>query len=257
MGYAFRTPIRFSPGSPIVTGRRSLALVVITMLGLCIALSPRPAEPPGNAPRVGTPSDADTPVVAIRGRPLEPHEEPLPAGARVRIGSTRFRHPNAVNPWGVRAVGKYVVTIPDRQSEFTLTDRQTGRRVWTETVKFDGSSGLFLGSAPSLDGRRLVIWHAFPSGRTAARLWRIHPDPDHPLSATATLQLPPGQGIRYVVEAAFMPGGRELTLACNNAVLGYETATGALLSVRSRAVGVGRAPGIRLPVPEPQSDNTL
>src|SRR5438105_327455 len=73
-------------------GRARLIIVVaaIAVVLLLPRVPPPAAAPPDEVVR----HDPDEmPIVAIRGAELATDEEALPAGALVRIGSTRFRHP--------------------------------------------------------------------------------------------------------------------------------------------------------------------
>src|SRR5262249_40122286 len=83
-------PRRESP----VTGRRALLLVPLSLLGVSAILSHVADRKSPHIPvHMIAATGAELPIVAVHGAPLGPHEEPLPAGARVRIGSTRYRHP--------------------------------------------------------------------------------------------------------------------------------------------------------------------
>src|SRR5262245_15471470 len=93
---------------------------------------PRPAAPGAPDSNFDLPN-ADTPIVAIRGQPLAEHEEPLPPGARVRFGSTRFRHPNDLSSQESALVGRYLVTLVQSES-ITVTDTVTGKRLVTQTI---------------------------------------------------------------------------------------------------------------------------
>jgi WD40 repeat protein len=221
-----------------VSGRLSLLLVLGLLFGLCAWLGP-PAkhrtEKPSAGPAVAA---ADVPFVSVRGRPLAPYEEPLPAGARVRIGSTRYRHPNSPSGWETTAVGRYVMTVPKDERTFTLTDTVTGRRVATETVNFGDGRASFVSCVASRDGQRLAIWQRFPASEIAAHVWEVSPNPVRPLSPWATVRLPPASDVRYFEQVAFSANGSELVLAANNSILRYDAATGGLLSVIPSQDGV-------------------
>src|SRR5262245_38445083 len=116
--------------------RLVLSLIVAAPFVLLVVFGPpRPAAPGVPDSSFDLPG-ADTPIVAIRGQPLAEHEESLPPGARVRFGSTRFRHPKGLDRWQAEIAGPYFLSQDD--GGLTLTDIATGRRVWNQPTRPGG-----------------------------------------------------------------------------------------------------------------------
>lgn len=163
-----------------------VALLVCTSLGAADI-------PRGSAP---------IPVVAIRGAALAEHEEPLPPGAIVRIGSTRFRHPVQISdhwfsslfepadPDKMRILGgRYLVTTLN--TKFTLNDVEFGSRVLIRQA-FDGPTARgWIVPTISPDGRRLAItdfsWETRLIG-PVTRFWELQNDRATPLKLTAAIR---------------------------------------------------------------------
>lgn len=207
-----------------MTGRRTVTLLPVAVIGLFALLDSR--TPPAGPPPEAAPELADVPIVAIRGQALAEHEEPLPPGARVRFGSTRFRHPRALVGWQITQAGAFLVTV--HNGTFTLTDTRNGRRVLTQPVELPG---WYHGVASSPDGSRLAVWTSLPEWGPACRLWRVTPNSDRPLELVGALTVPRvlGDGGIHVQQVAFSRDGAELLLVTGKGVARYDPATGHIL----------------------------
>ena len=96
------------------------------------------------------------PATALEGpqegeKGADSREDPLPPGARLRLGSAQFRHGGPVTSIAYSPDGKLIAS-GDRNGVIQLWDPETGRRVRTITVRWD----LVLSLAFSPDGKTLV-----------------------------------------------------------------------------------------------------
>jgi WD40 repeat protein len=213
-----------------MTGR----VLLIPAFLVCLSVLIGPGRPPAGRPPVpeSPAPDATTPIVAIRGEPLARYEEPLPPGARVRIGSTRFRHPTDLRRAEWVAAKDYFATT--QGGRLTLTELATGRRVWTDPIQNGKGSGWTgygsVGCVASPEGNRLVTWDDSPflDDGEWVRLWELNPDPARPIRPGAVLQFPTGRA-PSIHRAAFTPDGRELILVGRKDVHMFDPATGRLL----------------------------
>ena len=92
--------------------------------------------------------------------------DPLPTGAKVRIGTTRFRHGDTVTAAAFAANGRTIVTA-SRDGTLSLWEPKSGK----ELLRCQGHAGAVLGAGFSSGGERLI------SGGTDGRVrfWRIPP----------------------------------------------------------------------------------
>jgi WD40 repeat protein len=196
--------------SPRFAGRRALLLVLVGLIGFCLIVSPPamvvgPPRDPGDA---SSDDPAEIPIVAIRGEPLAPHEEHLPPGARVRFGSTRFRHPRELGQWQAQIAGAYFVSHD--AATFTLTEVETGRRVWTQPVDFQSHqrypSSISVAASP--DGRFIVVsdFGFLPPNRVFAQVWEALADPPRPIRLATALRMPAALDTDFI-DAVFCSEG--------------------------------------------------
>jgi len=146
-------------------------------------------------------------IIAMRGRPLAEHEEPLPPQAEVRIGSTRFRHPNELRGGEIIA-GRYLVTTRDRM--LTFTDMTMGRRFRTLDTGFEDSVFSSLSMQVSPDGRWLLIRNSWPFDDVVARIWEIQSDSDGLLRPVADIRLPGGDAHGFFDQLIFSADSKKL-----------------------------------------------
>ena len=191
---------------------------------------------------------APIPIVDIRGVPPAEHEEPLPPGAIVRIGSTRFRHPVQIpahgfsrlfgppNPVEMRILGgRYLVTTSN--TKFTLTDVEIGSRVLIRQA-FDGPTARgWLVPTISPDGRRLAItdlsWDTRING-PVTRLWELQNDRATPLKPTASIRDSKESQLEDIEaffnkRRVFSADGREFYLTSGRRLSVFDPSSGKLL----------------------------
>ncbi|HKA08055.1 MAG TPA: WD40 repeat domain-containing protein, partial [Gemmataceae bacterium] len=185
-----------------------VSLIVAAPVCLLVVFGPpRPAVPGVPDSNFGLPN-ADTPIVAIRGQPLAEHEEPLPPGARVRFGSTRFRHPKGLDRWQVQIAGPYFLT--QDQGVLTLTDRSTGRRVWHQAIgrRIDpmGRRRDDLDDVEARPDGLIVEWKSgsVANNRIVGRVSEAVADPAQPIRLVTALRFPDGAE-NESVEGVFFP----------------------------------------------------
>jgi WD40 repeat protein len=136
--------------------RFSLALV-----GLCLAAVSAGAEDIGALPHAAPHSRLT-------------QEDPLPAGARARLGSTRYRLPNAIGAAALAPNGKWIATS-NNGDIITLADPATGKEV--HRLRIPGGFGASLLTF-SPDGQNIAVMGympflqivAVPSGKLVAKL---------------------------------------------------------------------------------------
>lgn len=219
--------------SPRSASRRVLVLILAGLIGLCLIISPPTVGPPRDPEALPSDDPADVPIVAVRGEPLAPHEEPLPPGARVRIGTTWFRHPTSFHGQEPTAVGSYLVSI--RDGVITLTDSATGQRMHKRSIGKDepgtGNETRYHNLTASLDGRRFVIWDygSAKPGMPFGSVWEVGPDRIEPVNPIASIHFPPGDTRSFIDRVTFTTDGRELILAGWTGILAYDLSTGALI----------------------------
>jgi WD40 repeat protein len=150
-------------------------------------------------------------VAALLLAPLVPAGDPLPPGARVRMGSLRLRHAGAVGPVVFSPDGKTLAT-GGTDHAIRLWDSATGK----QRRLLLGHRSYLVALAFSPDGKRLASGAAHEPDRL--RLWDL----------STGKQLwsfrPPG---RHVMVAAFAPDGRTVALANDGGlVMLLDAATG-------------------------------
>src|SRR5262245_45765503 len=212
--------------------RRFVAsLMLATPFVLFVVFGPPRSAAPGVLDSNFDIPNAETPIVAIRGQPLAEHEEPLPPGARVRFGSTRFRHPNDLSSQESVLVGRYLVTLVQSES-FMVTDTVTGKRLVTQSIRWrQGGDFSRLHVTVSTDGRRFLLWNlgALDESGAVAQLWEIGQDARRPVIAGPVFTAPNGQFRHFVNRGQFAAGGREVVFAGWRGILAFDASTGALL----------------------------
>jgi WD40 repeat protein len=204
------------------------ALIPIGLLLLFAMTRPTPAphhrSQSARKPTVAVSRPAAVSIVAIRGQPLAEHEEPLPEGARVRFGSTRFRHPVELSGFNATIAGRFLVTLDDK--EVTLTDVETGKRVLSK--HFDLGEWHQVKVVASTNGKRLLVCTMFPERTLVGELFQVDPEPKRPLIPIGTVHVPPRAGMRFIQEIQFSSDTSELLLLGNNLVARYDAADGRL-----------------------------
>ncbi|MDY3552175.1 sigma-70 family RNA polymerase sigma factor [Gemmata sp. JC717] len=148
-----RGPIASGPVAKVGAGACAVAAVVAAALALGASVSADPPTP-------GVPAPKDREPGAGAAADTEARDDALPAGARLRIGTLRYRDGGGTNNATLSPDGKTVVTTSE--SGTTLFDLATGRRtLWI------GDSGVPNGfqSNDSLvafapDGKTLYALHA-------------------------------------------------------------------------------------------------
>jgi WD40 repeat protein len=151
-------------------------------------------------------------VVALTVAPPADVSRPsLPAGARLRIGTARFRHGGIVRAVAFSPDGKRLASA-SHDHTVSVWEVPTGR----EVHRFRGHAGDVLCVAFSSDGRVL----ASGSADGTVRLWSLH-------GATAGRELRVLTSRAEAVEAlAFAPGGKLLVAGGDDGTLRlYDTAT--------------------------------
>jgi WD40 repeat protein len=180
-----------------------LLTAALFFLALAIGFAPTRVEPQTDSATGLIDPPAEIPIVAIRGEALAQYEEPLPPGARVRFGSTRFRHPKGLDRWQAEIAGPYFLSREG--GVLTLTDIATGRRTWNRSTHFGGHDCNFHSVTASADGR-VVAWRFgfLPESRIVAQIFEAVPDPVNPLRLIAALRIPETTDTDFV-NAVFLP----------------------------------------------------
>jgi RNA polymerase sigma factor (sigma-70 family) len=109
------------------------------------------------APNLPVPTPA-TPVAAAAPVPVKtPPDDPLPAGATGRFGSSRFRHPTAIESLAVSADGKLAVANSGSRMHGALRayDLTSGRAVLN--IECEPGTGFAEGVAVAPDGATLAV----------------------------------------------------------------------------------------------------
>jgi WD40 repeat protein len=208
-----------------VSGRLSLLLVLGFLFGLCAWLGPPAKHRTENDSAGPAVAAADVPIVSVRGRPLATYEEPLPAGARVRIGSTRYRHPDGWEHSGAQVAGPYFVAMV--HGELVLTEVATGRRLRSQPIPPGRDQYDFHQLTASPDGRIVVWTYGGPSSdRIVAQVWETRADPGQPVRFVTSLRMPESSG-DYFFESVFFPEGRSEVWVVGNGIDAFDTGTGA------------------------------
>jgi WD40 repeat protein len=181
-----------------MSARAALILIAALLAGLLAALGKRP-EPSHREPA----PLPEAPIVAIRGQPLVEFEEPLPPGARVRIGSTRYRHPDRLGHSDVHDAGRYFVVR--RAGSFELIEMATGRRIWTQPIPDSNGADWTRNLAASRDGR-IVVWNAGCGRQTAefGQVWKVTDDPASPVQLVTSLW-PPEREEQNFTDGVYLP----------------------------------------------------
>jgi WD40 repeat protein len=203
--------------------RRTRLFVVPATLVVILAGVDDPTVRPRTVPDEG----AARPIVVRLGRQLAAHEEPLPPGAVVRIGSTRFRHPWPVYDSSRITVGRYYVTA-DPNWVITLTDRIAGRRVW-----FEGSGGgpkslwdrVNLVGSP--DGQRFASWNnRWGDEPDHVQLWNIGSEAAAVVSRGPKLVHPHPTMLDWTNAVVFSPMGTEIVICSRQAISVFDASNG-------------------------------
>jgi WD40 repeat protein len=204
--------------------RLTLLLVVSAPVGLLTVFGPPRLVAPSSPDANFDLPDADTPIVAIRGQALAEHEEPLPPGARVRFGSTRFRDPKGLDRWQAQVAGPYFVSQDD--GKLNLTDIASGRRVWNQPLQNRGGDLDFPCVTARPDGR-LVVWNFgdIPKSRIVARVSEAISDPAQPIRFVTTLRIPEATGADSV-DAVFFPEERSEIWVLAKGIHAFDASSG-------------------------------
>lgn len=213
-------------------------LIVASMLALaaCLGLW-LPLERRADARRT------EEPIVARAGELLKTFEEPLPPGARVRIGSTRFRHP--VRMGDDRSSVAPTVMVHTRDGEITLTDRATGVRSQPDELR----GRRWTNAIVSPDGARLFTWQrsifGFEMGLDLeGYVWTIGRSDRGTFQVANPVRLANSGRWRSVELSAFSADSRRLVVADSDSVLTFDAVDGGLLrrhlSALKRIVGLSK-----------------
>jgi RNA polymerase sigma factor (sigma-70 family) len=192
---------------------KALALFLLTLglvtagVGARLYQAPeeRPADPPA-APRA--PEEKPAPGMAAGDR----LGDPLPEGALVRFGTTRFRHPGGISGADLAPDGKVIVTAG--HFGLRLIDTGTGRMrlsIPDSQLPEGYTDGMRL-VAFSPDGKHLLV-----AGEQGARLL-------DPATGKQTSLL--GEGRSSTRCVAFSPDGKQIAVSEGGGVALYEAATG-------------------------------
>jgi len=173
----------------------------------------------------------EIPIVSLRRQPLAAHEEALPPRAQVRLGSTRFRHPNELSGGEIIA-GRFLLTIRDQQ--VILTDLTTGQRTHRLETGFDRTAQPTPLLSP--DGHWLLIKNHADIGRLVARVWEVQSDPEKPLRPAAYIQVPESDEYVLFHRTVFSDDCKELYVWNRSGFYVFNTADGLPLR-RARTEG--------------------
>ncbi len=179
----------------------SVALIVGCVLaaglvGWAIAAGANPVEPVPT-----TPVATAAPIPATNPTP----DDPLPAGATLRFGSPRFRHPATIENIAVPTDGKMAVAHSGTRTNGAVRtyDLATGRAMLK--IESEPGEGFVEAVALSPDGKTLAIKRNFSvylyDAATGKETARIQYPSANPYSATDVLAFSP-DGKRVVVAAA-------------------------------------------------------
>ena len=175
----------------------------------------------------GRPDASALPIVATLGREPAAHEEPLPPGAVVRIGSTRFRHPWPVHESSLLTVGRYYVDA-DPNWVVTLTDRITGRRGWFEGAGV-GSTHLWgrVNLVGSPDGQRFASWSdRWGDEPDHVQLWNIGDESGAILSRGPKIIHPKPTLLDWIDTVSFSPTSTEIVIRDRQAISVFDASSG-------------------------------
>jgi len=161
-----------------IKSRFAVLSIPAVIVGLCW-LFPREQPGPSQGNAV---AEKEIPVVAFHGRPVREYEEPLPEGARLRIGSTRFRFPFDASDLHSKRAGDYVLV--SRHDGIQVMDSRSGRRV--DTGSLLEKAGHF---AVSPNGKRIVTTSAWDAEWPFAQVWEVDAATETPLRRGVYLQL--------------------------------------------------------------------
>ena len=209
-----------------IKSRFAVLSIPAVIVGLCW-LFPREQPSPLQCNAVG---EQEIPVVAFHGRPVRQYEEPLPDGARVRIGSTRFRHTDDLHRQSGLDAGDVVITEDD--GILTLFHTGTGERTFTESLIENQTANGTLSYVFAKRLRKLVTWSVVPDGGTVAKLWDVNTVGKPKLQLGSSLVVN-GKLPRVTKDVWFTPDESTIVVEAEFAVIRFDAKSGVQKSIVS------------------------